>query len=435
MKHSLKSITELYQETFLTDDTGSIALVAAVLVGSMMKMPPVWLYLIGPSSGGKSALIEAFSKVHFVTQVSDLTPNTFLSGMSASSRETSLLKKLGLNFTIIMKDFTTILQKPEEAQGAIIAQMREIYDGHISKETGNGLTVEWGSKETSKKGHATFIMAATEAIFAAQDKFSDMGTRATNYVLLPQHRKETTKRALRNNNGLAERMENIQNVFAEFIIERTGHGGELLPKELPYVTDEIESQIIDIADFSSICRSVVKRDYRGMKSLALSAEMPARIAKQLLSVAQVLTHINDGVLSDALREIVFKIGLDSIPKQRRIILASLAKYRQANVTGLSEEINYPPERIKEWLDDLHMFGVVTPQKINRALHWRIVPEYRDIMVKYCGVVPVDEDLEGDDAETPGNMTDFGYSGHDTTIEAQDEIKELENEAQKTFEAF
>jgi hypothetical protein len=358
--------------------------------------------------------------------------------MSSTSRETSLLKKLGNQFTIIMKDFTTILQKPDETQGSIIAQMREIYDGHIVKETGTGLTVEWGSKESSKKGHATFIMAATEAIFTAQDKFSDMGTRATNYVLKPQNRKEMTKRALRNNNSFQQKIEHIQNVFQEFIEERTGKRGEdKLPHEFPYIDDELETQLIEIADFSATCRSVVKRDYRGMKSLALSAEMPPRIAKQLLSVAQLLTFINDGVLTPELREIVFKIGLDSIPKQRRLILAALAKYRMANVTGLSEEISYPPERIKEWLDDLHMFGVVTPQKVNRSVYWRIVAEYRDIMVRYCGVVPVDEDLEGDDAETPGNMTDISYypGAYDTTIEVQDEIKDSKQDAQEKFENF
>lgn len=176
-KHTLKSITELYQETFYTTDVAPIALISAILVGSRSNIPPVWLYLIGPSSGGKSAIIECFNRVPFCTQVSDLTPNTFLSGMSSGQRETSLLHKLGERFTILMKDFTTILQKSDETQRSIIAQMREIYDGHITKETVTGVTLEWGHKDAARKGHATFIMAATEAIYSAQDKFADMGTQ------------------------------------------------------------------------------------------------------------------------------------------------------------------------------------------------------------------------------------------------------------------
>jgi len=224
--------------------------------------------------------------------------------MSNNQHETSLLKRLGLNFVIAMKDFTTILSKSPETQEAIIAQMREIYDGHMVKYTGTGQILEWGPN-----GKATFLMASTEGIYGVQEKFSDMGTRAINYVMVPQDRILTTKRALKNNNVLEKNKEAIKEAFATFVMEMV----DKLPSELPSLPDALEDQIIEVADFASICRSIVKRDYRGEKSLALSAEMPMRMAKQLLSIGQQMQYVNGGELNDKLIDAIFKTGFNRWP--------------------------------------------------------------------------------------------------------------------------
>jgi len=397
-------------------------LIAAILVGSSMKAPPIWCHLIGPTSGGKSTFLEAFGKVDFVTQVSDLTVNTFLSGMGTTNGETSLLLKLGPTFTIFMKDFTTIISKSEETQQFIIAQMREIYDGHITKDTGTGKRIEWPGNGV--KGHATFVMAVTEAVFSMQDKFSDMGTRAINYVLKPQHRKDSTRRSMRSNGRRESDMNKIQDAYATFVSEYKA----TLPEELPYINEELENDIVDVGDFSSLCRSVIKRDYRGVKSLALSAEMPMRMANQLLMIAQLLAHVNNGVLEPYLREAIFKTALDSIPKQRRLILEVLAKYTRVNVAGVSDKINYPPERCKEWMEDLQMFGVIYRIKTGMKQQWAIKEEYRKIMINHLGVVPVDnvleaeDDMGGVDADA-GNYGDMPLTDIDVSFEHKEEIAE------------
>lgn len=407
MKHTLESITELYKKTFFTTDDASIALVAAILIGSQLKVPPVWCHIIGPTSGGKSTLLEAFNKHRFVHQISDLTPNTFLSGMATSKGETSLLKQLGPTFTIFMKDFTTILSKPDETQEAIIAQMREIYDGYISKQTGLGKKIEWPGP--GLKGHATFVMAATEGIYSLQDKFSDMGTRAINYVLLPQNRKESTLRGLRNNTKLDKEMEEIQQACAEFVEEMF----RSLPEQLPYIDEKLEEDIVDVSDFASLCRSVIKRDYKGAKSLALSAEMPMRMSKQFLVLAQLFTHISGGKLPDLLRAAIFKTAFDSIPKQRRLIIEALTKYNRVNIGGISDLINYPPERCKEWMEDLQMFRVVDRIKAGNKQYWALRAEYKAIVKKHLHIIETGKDLETDGYDSAvevggGNYSDVPY---------------------------
>lgn len=436
-KNTLEDIIGLYKKTFHTEDDAAIALVAAVLTGSRLNVPPTWVHIIGPTSGGKSTLLEAFSAIDFVTQVSDITPNTFLSGMSAAGGgETSLLLRLGPEFTIFMKDFTTILSKSDETQEAIISQMREIYDGSIVKITGNGKDISWPGD--GGKGHATFVMAVTEAVFSMQDKFSDMGTRAINYVLKPQHRKDTLRRALRNNGKLAGDMLMIQSEFKEFVDRMMA----TLPSELSYIDEELENDIIDVGDFSSLCRSVIKRDYKGVKSLALSAEMPMRMGKQLLVLAQLFAHINGGTLAPYLREAVFKTGFDSIPKQRRLILEMAAKYERVTVGGMSDSINYPPERCKEWLEDLQMFGIVDRRRSGTRVFWSVREEYRSVLSRHLGIRRIDGTLEGEDeggepnwqGGVPGNYQDIPYESAEMAQAEDSDLNQRMNDLARELSA-
>ena len=66
--------------------------------------------------------------------LSELTENTLLSGLDEKGKpEPSLLMKLK-DEVLIFKDFTTILSMPRDRLRAILAQLREIYDGHISEQ-------------------------------------------------------------------------------------------------------------------------------------------------------------------------------------------------------------------------------------------------------------------------------------------------------------
>jgi len=406
---TIHEINALYQETFYMEDNVVLPLLVAMVIGSKLKGPAVWMYLIGPSSNGKSELITMFSKIQFVTQVSDLTTNTFLSGFASNKKEASLLKQLGLNFVVVMKDFTTILSKSDESQEAIISQMREIYDGHMTKYTGTGQVLEWGPG-----GKGTFIMATTESIYAAQDKFSDMGTRAINYVMMPQDRIKTTKRAIKNAAILEKGKEKVQDAIAEFVIEKI----QALPAYLPPLSDELEDQIIEVSDFSETCRSIVKRDYKGAKNLALSAGMPMRMAKQLLAIGQQLTYVYDGELSEDAKNAIFKTGFDSIPKQRRLVLETMTKFDKVNIAGLSDAMNYPDTRCREWVEDLQMFGVTRRIKAGNKEYWELKPEYKVLMKKYFNLKKEGESLESDRFEYgAGNYQEIDRSVDEKQNEA------------------
>src|SRR3990167_7670461 len=105
----MNEIKQRFQELFYFEDTAVLDLVFATVISTYVKsMKPIWLLIIGPSSGGKSEIINLLFKLNFVHEVSDMTENTLLSGMYSKGEEASLLIRIGNIGVIAMKDFTSI---------------------------------------------------------------------------------------------------------------------------------------------------------------------------------------------------------------------------------------------------------------------------------------------------------------------------------------
>ena len=128
----------------LIEDKGVIKLLCATILGNGLPRDPIWIFLIGPSGGGKTELLMALSELREVYLLSLITPSTFLSGMPGKS-DASLLPAVN-GKVLIFKDWTSILVQNHEARNEIMGQLREIYEGRIIKHFGNGLKREWRGK-------------------------------------------------------------------------------------------------------------------------------------------------------------------------------------------------------------------------------------------------------------------------------------------------
>ena len=100
-----------FKKAFLIVDPGIIALLVDTVIANQMDMDPVWLFLVAPSSGGKSELITSINDIEvggqkLVYPISDLTTNTFASGQKKKGKETSLLHKMPPGALMTFKDFT-----------------------------------------------------------------------------------------------------------------------------------------------------------------------------------------------------------------------------------------------------------------------------------------------------------------------------------------
>lgn len=143
----------------------------------------------------KTVLLEALSglpECHFVDK---LTPNTFLSGQiqqpdNKGTGSPSLLHRIGQTGILIYSDFSTILAMNRDHRNAILADMRRIYDGKLSREFG---TTERPA-ERVWEGRLTFAAAATPAIDTYFSVFQSLGER---FVLIRLNRPDGVASAVR----------------------------------------------------------------------------------------------------------------------------------------------------------------------------------------------------------------------------------------------
>ena len=270
-----------------------------------------------------------------------------------------------------------------------MGQLREVYDGYLRKETGLGKTVEWGTSKQPNR--SVFIMASTEAIYKVQEKFSEMGSRGLNYVMHDADRIASTLVAMRKSKGFDAQIADLQVRVANYVAGCVRD----LPAEFPELDPALEGKIAAVSEFVTRARSIVTRDFRGQKQLALSAEMPMRVATQLQTAAKMLIHLNGGRCEDWITKTIMKCALDCIPKQSNLVLRCLAQHAKANTGGVAQRIGYPEERCTEWLENLNMHGVVDAHKSGGRMYWSLREDYRTLLAEQLHLEKLTGSLEAD----------------------------------------
>lgn len=410
---NIEEVKKTYTDVFTLPDDRVLDLIFAVIINMYVKTDPLWLLLVGSPSSGKSEVIQAFYGVPKVYEVSDITENSFLSGANTGGGEASFLTQMGPFGTIAMKDFTSVLAYRAEKRENILAQMRHIYDGHMSKKTGRG-NFEW-------KGKCNLVGGVTEDIYIKEEEGASMGRRTILYQLPAQSRSGmmAAARKSRTDEAIGLKRERIQEAFAEYVVDQVA---KLPDGVLPHISDESSRALQLLADFSTIARTPVTRDrYSRDITFIHSPEMPVRVSEQFHTFAETLQFMYGGTLPRAMEEPLWKIAFDSIPKIRHNLLLLMAEYEKITTKGAAIRLSFSTITARRALEDLNAVKIIdrVPGEGNKD-YWRIKPEYRDLFETYANITPRDEILEVPDGE-----------------EDQDEGQAAEHESRATddFERF
>lgn len=400
---TLADVKNAYKEIFLIEDDTIIEVILAICIATRMKTDPIWLMIVGAPSSGKTELVSIVGKVNFVHEISTMTENTFLSGMkSYGGKDNSLLHQIGPNGLIVLKDYTTILSMRREKRDVIISQLREIYDGRLTKVTGNGNNQEWSGK-------INVLAATTDAVYLDDNGNATMGRRMIGYnmpVFSRQMRKNITKRALQNNNDISEKRDAIQDLVRDFIDQQFDE----LPSKLPEIEESVADNLIELAEFMTHARTAVVRDFKGDIKMSMEKEMPMRSFNQMYTLAKMLQWLNNGVLEPRHEEILLKISIDSIPKDRLTVLPKLVEYNGCTAKGIGITTGYPTKRVIEILEELAINEMVFRVRDNVLGFdlWYLNKEYREIVLKHYGIAPRNETLKSND----GDEDSFSYGSND-----------------------
>lgn len=422
---NLQELKNLYKSVFYIEEDMILDVIVATAIATKMPGDPIWVQIIGGPSSGKSELVTILDKVPFVFPISNMTENTFLSNMKlGDGKEASLLHEIGSSGMITMKDYTSILAMRAEKREIIVSQMREIYDGHLTKRAGNGKSEEW-------HGKINWIGAVTESVYLAEAESAGMGRRTINYIMPEQDRIKTLRAALLNNSDIGSKRDSIHEAFAEYIVDRTQN----LPSELPELSAELTEEMILMSDFITHVRTATSRDYRGQLVLVPSLEMPMRVFQMFQTLARILVYLHEGKKMEEIVRIMRKLAFDSIPKQTRLVLYLMAEYSKITAKGAATKLRYPTETVRIWLENINVLGICDriPTHGVGADVWKLSDKYKKIMEDYAGVVTKEIALTDESeimiAEEIQPTWMFGATDDPGVI------KESNEKAQDLFESF
>ena len=385
-------VTEL-NATYLIVDPGVIKVILGTIVANRFPRDPVWLLLVTPSSGGKTEFITVLKKVKGYIEVSELTPQTFISGQKKNDVETSLLFNVDRNDVLIFKDFTTMLTMQKDARAQIMGQMREIYDKSYTRRFGNGASRTW-------EGKLGLLAGVTTAIYTSKQSYAAMGERFLLYNFIQPDREEFTERAMDNAlTNMDERRAYLQELVRAYLDEEIK-----IPEDLPKPPIEIRREIIQLANLTTMARSAIQRDYASAKKemeYVHAMEMPGRFATQLCLLLQAFMVMNDGELLEEDKNIIYKICLDSIDQNRRLVLQSLTAYSVASTANMATHLRYPTDTVRRWLEDVTALGLVDRVKKLKGHgggdQWVLKEKWRKLLSKFDKIEMLSSEMVDDDA--------------------------------------
>lgn len=351
---------ELHKLLYL-EDLGMVDIIMAGIVANSLRLgDPVWMTLIGPSSGGKSQLIRPLTKAAdgLIHRLDDLTPNTFISG--SLGIEHSFLGRMGNHGIISMDDLTVLFSKNAEARGEILSQFRMIYDGRFSKSSGNRKEdMLWPIN--GERGYVGVISGSTPSIYRFLAEVADMGERFINYRMKPTDMHKMADFINKNtvpSEVLDEKLADLYRQFLKPLMD------PIKSARFTVLSDEVKAAISHIAEYTTLLRTPVHIDERsGLVDDFPEVEGPGRIMKQLTYMAQGLQIINQGPLTTELIHTLEWSAWSLANDKRRAYLKAIIQldYQGDKLTakGISAITGLHRDVVKKGLDQFQALGLIT----------------------------------------------------------------------------
>jgi DNA-binding MarR family transcriptional regulator len=339
----LEHVVKTFQRWLHLPHTDPLLAVLAAVAANLLTGDPVWLLLVGPPGSGKSELLQSLGALPNVHPAATLTEAALLSGTPKKEHSTGakggLLREIGDFGIIIAKDFGSVLSMNRDGRAALLAALREVYDGSWTRHVGTdgGRTLPWAGK-------VGLVAGVTPTIDRHHAVMGSMGERFILFRLPEVDENEQAARALahvgKETSMRRELSESVALLFSAGLGE---------PREL---TDEDRRRLIALATLTVRCRSSVERDgYTREIELIPDAEAPTRLVVVLAQLLAGLDAIG-ATRQDAWR-VVTKASLDSIPATRRSVMEVLLEATKPIATPkLAERLGYPTPTAKRALEDL-----------------------------------------------------------------------------------
>lgn len=410
----LATLKKKMREHLYMEDEDILDVIMAASITNVMQLgQPVWLVVIGAPSSGKTQYIAPLEYAQpagkqIIHEITDITPNTFLSGSITSKNkdfEPSLLKRIGDHGILLFPDLTALFSKEAQTLHEILGQLRHIYDGHLTKMTGNQEPITW-------KGKLGIIGASTASLYRHFEEIADMGERFMYYRMKPADVDKSVDKSLNRTLYGQALDEHIGELYKEYISDVIQS-----KTQEPTFTEEDNRKIKEMAKLASVIRTSVHVNERTQEVDRIpESEMPMRTALQLRGLALGMCVMNEhengsATLTEknlrALEWCAFSLAND----ERRKTLQVLAEYPQGCTSAaVAMKLGLPTNSTSNYMQQLAALRVLRRIKVDgsNADIWKMEDDnIREIILRLSGTERQDGVLESDDPDFTDDEIPFG----------------------------
>ncbi len=366
------TLYELKQEILkyqYMEDTSIIDVLLASIIATRLKLgDPVWMIIIGASSGGKSQFLRPLSMTDkkFMHRVDDLTENTFLSGGNiGGGKDPSLLSRVGKHAMLVISDLTVLFSKSGESRTAILSQFRMLYDGEMTKFVGTK------AEPLFWEGYLGVIAGSTPSIYSGFEEVADMGERFIYYRMKEYDYKKATRLALGRTLYGKDLDSKLRDLYEEYLKEIIK---ENTIKEI-HLSDEDKERILDVASLAERIRATTHMDKfsKEMDKLPVPA-MPMRVAKQLETILKGLYVMRNGNISEDDFKIIEWCGYSLANEEKRKILHILSSIDYMvfmSTQQIADELGLSTDVTRVILQNMASIGIIRRGGGGNDLTWTI----------------------------------------------------------------
>ncbi len=356
----LAALKEEFGKYIVIKDRFAVDVILATLIGNQcIDRDPLWLMMIGASSGGKTTLLAPCHVIEHVHFLDDLTEKTLLSGYKNKGKESSFLRRIGSG-VLCFSDFTSILAKNPVSRGEILTQLKLVYDGKLVKETGTG-NITW----TGKIGA---VCCSTPDVYTYLENSRSMGERFLYYWLEQPTNQEIMDKQATHNLSARQITTVMQDLYKEYY-DRVKDYQETHTIELK-TTPLQRARVNAAAVFCVNGKATIHTDFKSGRPDAIpnisGVGRDSKIFDTLLHSLQVMNcyEQDDETLGvdDWMLEVVEKCAYSSINRERRKVLEILAGAGGSSLTtsqiGASEGLGLERDIVMQYLAPLHAVGMI-----------------------------------------------------------------------------
>ena len=354
-------ITNAQKYLYLTPEVKlSIACVLGITNSISIPGEPLWTFLIGPPSSGKTTFIDSFGgNNEYFDNLSKITSKSLISGWKDDTgKEASYLVKLK-DMTLFVKDFTVTLSDSLEEQKEVFGLLTDIFDGYVKIPFGNNQVKEFYGL------YFNLVAGVTDKVHA--HSAATIGERFFRIDYLGKHydSREFARRALANfgkNDEKKERLMENTLGFVKYLRQMP------IPMEIP---DEYNEPLIDLAEFIATIRTKVEQDQRDGIKYRPRTELPARLAiglaKLFVSIRSVFNRNPDNEeetirASKLAWQCVKKVGMDTCYGFPLDIVQAIYHNQNADKDRIASLAKVQSTRAYRILNELKATGVIHEAK-------------------------------------------------------------------------